>query len=91
MIRFLSSLAFVPAIAVTAGAFAQTTAPLQSATVNNVKVSGVAASTTGAPPSATPGGNSNLLKNFESGVPVMPVLTTPNATTSRDCGGLGCG
>jgi len=90
MTRLLSGLGFAAALAVTAGAFAQTTAPLQSATINDIKISGVAASTTGAPPPAATGGSTNLLKNFTSGVPVMPVLGKANAAPTKDCGSLGC-
>jgi len=90
MTRLLSSLGFAAALALTPAAFAQTTAPLQSATINDIKISGVAAPTTSAPPPVATGGSTNLLKNFESGVPVMPVLGKPNAAPTKDCSSLGC-
>ncbi len=78
MTRFLTALAAAASIALATGALAQTAAPtIQSGTVGNIKISGVAAPMTATPAPTTSGSTTDLLKNYDSGVPVMPVLKSP--------------
>jgi hypothetical protein len=92
MARFLAPLAIAATIAAT-GAFAQNSAPVHTATINTVKVSGAIA--TAANNSAAPGGRdsvTNLLDNFSDAQPAMPVLTPPGNTPhlGKDCAGAAC-
>jgi hypothetical protein len=79
-------------LAVAWGALAQTAAPVQSATVNNIPVSGVAAT---APNSgalaAGVGGTADLLGQFTGAKPAMPVLTAPTSPDPHNaCGSSNC-
>lgn len=93
MARFLAPLAFAATIAATV-AFAQTPAPVHSATINTVKVSGAIA--TAANNGAAAGNHdsvTNLLDNFSDAQPAMPVLTpanTPQLGINKDCATAGC-
>jgi hypothetical protein len=77
MARLLAPLAFAATLAAT-GALAQSSAPVHTATINDVKVSGVVATNTN---TGTAAGSldsvTNLLGNFSDARPVMPVLNPP--------------
>jgi len=91
MTRLLTALAVVASIALATGALAQTAAPtIQSTTVDNIKITGVAAPMTATPAPGTTASNTDLLKNYQSGVPVMPVLKSPTSSPTKDCAGAGC-
>jgi len=94
MTRILLAFAIAASVAAT-GASAQTLAPVQKATVGDVKVSGVAATNTH--PSTAPStvnGVANVLDKFSDVQPAIPVLTPPVAPkqpgASKDCVGSGC-
>jgi len=85
MSRLLTPLATAAILAAT-GALAQVTIPgqsnapanLHSATINNIKVSGMVATGTNQNTGAGAGDAvANLLDHFSSAQPVMPVLTPP--------------
>ena len=96
MSRFLAPLAFAATLAATS-AFAQSPAPVHSATVNNVKVSGVVAASTSTSTAVGGGGHdavANLLDNFTSAQPVLPVLAppagAPHPGAGKDCATGSC-
>jgi len=90
MNRLLTCVALAASVAVATGALAQTAAPtIQSTTVDNIKITGVAAPLN-ATPAPTTASSTDLLKNYQSGVPVMPVLKAPSSAVSKDCAGASC-
>jgi hypothetical protein len=94
MARFLAPLAVAVTIAATA-ALAQTPTTVHSATINNIKVSGVVATSVNNG-TATHGLDSvtNLLDNFSDAQPAIPVLTPPAGLAqpgaTKDCVGPSC-
>ena len=92
MRRFLAPLA-VTATILASNAFAQTPAPVHKATVNDVRISGVAATNanTGAP---TFDSVTNMLDNFSDVQPAIPVLPAPGSAAppgaNKDCAGPSC-
>ncbi|HEV2187095.1 MAG TPA: hypothetical protein VGR70_07790 [Stellaceae bacterium] len=94
MTRFLAPLAFAVTIAASA-ALAQTPAAVHSATINNVKVSGVVAtSTNNGAAGHSLDSVTNLLDNFSDAQPAIPVLTPPASLAqpgaTKDCVGPNC-
>jgi hypothetical protein len=94
MTRLLAPLALAATIAATV-AFAQTPAPVHSATINSIKVSGVTAtSATSGVGAGSHDSVTNLLDNFSDVQPAMPVLASPASTpqlgAGKDCATASC-
>lgn len=92
MVRLLAPLGIAAMILATS-AFAQTPAPVQKATVGDVKVSGVAA--TNANTGAAALDSVNMLNNFSDVQPATPVLPAPGSAgqqpgANKDCAGPSC-
>jgi len=76
MTRLPVALVLVAIVAASA-AFAQSTPPVRTATVDNVKVSGAAATTSMNTESTGNSMRTNLIEKFLGAAPKMPVLSVP--------------